>query len=481
MERAGQDSTGKKGKIANALRKGWAAFRSRQVTLPKHEDVSVTQPPSDIDKIIQKYTKKRICRRKLTPFELPAGWKWSQGAAKASPRHVVIKHWSSPGVEDSSRHTAMTLRDRPREINQYVGLMYGHDKSDSWVYSKNPLKSRLAVKLAKRSGLKIAHYSQDKKLYVKPEARGKLEAEDQKKESIESSKSRMQLASSAFKDGLQMFRESTSYGELREIVGLTWKRLASIPEKQLKAKNIELDPSIRPFAFQKKNKKTGEWERRAEKVYLPCQGTADSSDQFVMFGLQFDKMHESWARFTSADNPDFYYREVSKYNNCSGSVLKVMKDGGSDQYLPINPILYTDQPMVDRYSHKLMERLEALNDKSSHLLALSTDADISTPYEAANLAAAALKKSSGKLGTRKFKKCLSSLASQALKLDQKKQDIDSLTSFAIKYVETLELAYSQTEGNYNLEQALKPALSIFMDLRDRMKVASKATTEVDTH
>ena len=475
MERTDSES----GRI-HAIQKGWKAFKTRQVTIISTTDSS-SRKHSLIHDLVSDYAKKGICRRRLTPYELPADWKWSHGSSKSLSKHIVLRHWVTPGQDGSSIHTAMSLKDRSSNINDYVGLMYGIDHSGSWVNSKKTFKKRFAALFGKRTGLSIAHYSQDKKLYMSQNARDKLADADQRRSSLEQAKSPLKLVGNAIKDGIQMWRDRTSFGELGEVLGLTYQRLTRIPKKYREAKNQEA-PSLRPYAFQKKNKKTGEWERRAQKVYLPCQGTTDSEsgEQFVMFGLQFDKMRESWTRFNSPDNPDYYYRKTSKYHNCSGSVLKVMKDGGADTYLPIRPVFYTDQPMVDRYSHKLMERLDSLNEKSNFLLSKCEEFDPPLSEVSFNQSASTLRASKKQSTPKKFKRSLAKLAKLTDRLNLEKKTSEALTPIAIKYVEALDEAFSLSTCDPKLEQLLRPALSVYLKLRSDMRASLTVITTPET-
>ncbi len=515
-ELAKQTATGSKSSAIIALKQAINAFKYRRVSIPDLLRVGTIEQHTEIKNLVTVYTGKHICRRKLSPFELPEDWKWSHGSAKNLTRQVVLRHWSSPHLKDSSIHTALSMKDQ--KSNDYSA--WAPDctpKDDAWVVSTNKRKRKIGQLLAPIRNYigkylpGIAEsYSEEKSMYISPKARvnlGRIDREMAKAEQFAKllEDAKKPLASAGRKIWAE-FRKM-SFRSRFSPRGLTKIAIGGVSEfRKLREARHEIPPEmpsddpkglIKAFNFQKKNRKkqasndalaTGvplngtrrrknPWERRAQKVYLPCSGynqTKEGKDRFVMFGLDLEAMRHSWDEVKKPDNPRHFYRMLSKYQNCSGMSLSLLEKGGARTYATLTPKLYTTQTMVDKYSHKLMGRLDTLNEKSEFLRAKFKSLDAERTLLSETQAVGALRLSS-KTGSRKFRNSLYTLASMSEKFIKTDRTIEALTPFAIKFIETLEHAYSVSGGGEKELAALEPALCVFANLRSRMMMATEKT------
>ena len=510
LERDEQKRLGKGESRIKALGKAWTAFKFRRVTIPEADGKPLNNISKDIRELVSKYTNTRICTRKLTPFETLEDFKWSEGNAKKLTRHVVVRHWSSPHIKDSSIHTALSMKDEKSNDYSAWGPDYS-PKEDDWRMSENKYKQRVGNLLTparKYIGKLIPEmpesYSMEKGHYMSPKARMKLIKTDENEAKAE------QLAK-LIKDSKQPLAAARkkAAAELRKI-GLgavfspsSWKKIAveGVSEFRALRKAREKLPSenptdnpdkkgARPFNFQKRNKKLvafndalpdeipiddyrrkNPWERRAQKVYLPCSGFSETREEgkrhFMMFGLNLEAMRKTWAEVKDPASPRHYYKTVSKFQNCSGMSLSLLKDGGADHYAILNPRLYTNQAMVDRYSHKLMERMDSLNEKTDFLFDQYKKIQPGSIVNSKD-APVAIRKSSKETENKKFKRSLNALARLTDEFSKTKIPLEALTPFAIKFVDALEYACSVSGGGDKEMKALEPALCVFANIRSQM-------------
>ncbi len=510
MEQAEQASTGKSGSRFKALGKAWHAFKFRRVTVPELGANSESSNPiiQNAQNLVTNYTNRRICKRRLTQFDLPQDWKWSHGQAKKLSRQVVVRHWVSPHIEKSSIHTALSMKDS--KSNDYSAWGPDYDPGeDSWQMSENKYKQRIGNLLnpARKYVGKLPpetakSYAEEKGHYMSPNAQYKLGIVDQDLAKVEQLAQLMEDAkkplTSAGKKVISKFKE---IGLGAVFSPRSWKRVVhdgiSEFKKLRNARHTSPppDPSekpgspAKPYNFQKKNSKIidrnnalspdipvddhrrkNPWERRAQKVYLPCTGhstTQSGEKQFVMFGLDLDAMRKTWTEVQDPTSKRHYYKTISKYQNCSGMSLSLLESGGSKQYATLKPKLYTNQPMINRYSHKLMERMDSLNEKTDFLFGkykkIQPDSTVNSKD-----APAAIRKSSKETKNKKFKRSLNALARLTDEFSKTKIPFEALTPFAIKYVDALEYAYSVSGGVDKEMKALEPALCVFANIRSRM-------------
>ncbi|MRI33408.1 hypothetical protein EOPP23_10465 [Endozoicomonas sp. OPT23] len=486
-------ATGRPDKF-KALRHGLKAFRSHRVSIPELNPSEPNSPEikgnyhQEVTHLVGMLTKKNICARQLTPYEIPAGFKWRVGQAQDMPKHIVVRNWVDPRIKDSSRHSALSIKDTDRNIHDYVSLVPG----DNGLSSSNRILQSILTLRSYFKRIKpdtIPTYAKDKYQYIAQRARSRLVLADEELSEKQFEHEQKRTESLRAKATFRRIRRhlGQAYNDLRGLDSYSFSRLKSVavplmknlwatPQKTEDEKELEIPRSVIPFATQKKNSKTKKWERRAQKVYLPCQGFSsqrpDRNNQFTMFGLNFDDMRTSWKEFKSPDNPDFYYRPMSKYNNCSGAALRLLKIGGCDHYLPIRPILYTDQKIVERYSNKLVQRLDSLNMKSDFLIRKCN----SPEFEAADFqekeALQSLKQHTKEASNKQLKKQLLTLAKLANKLAKTEDKKELLTPIAVEYVEALSRAFEITANDPTLSKPLTPALSVFVNLRRRMMQVS---------
>ena len=364
-QRVAEEKTSK----VSAFKKALKAFYHREVAIPDYEASESNLHPPEIQRLISQYTRKKICERQLTLYELPADWQWSVGKSKQLTKRVVVRHWNLPQQRNCTLHTALSMTNTNIGLNQYAALVPVEGDIEPWLESKSIIKRKLANHRSyfrRNRACTINSYREDKGKYVKTGARLKLKSADN-----------FFIWNLFKKIPFREFRRAVQrdYRQFRSKNSYSVRNLASLASKiYIHAKTVsEKHKPIKPYAVQKKNRITRQWERKPQKVYLPCQGycyaRGTSDEQFVMFGLNLEEMVDSWEKLTdSENNPDFYYKTVSKYNQCSGASLKLLKKGGCDQYIPIRPILYTDQTMVEKYSFKLQEKMDLLNEKADVLL-----------------------------------------------------------------------------------------------------------------
>ena len=467
LELSEQQTAEEKTSKTTAFKKALKAFYHRQVTIPNYDASESGLHPPEIEHLIKQYTSKNICKRQLTPFELPADWQWSIGRSKQLTRHVVVRHWGNPNKAHSNVHTALSMTDEDAGFDQYAALV--PTQSEPWKESKNIVKQKLAKYRGYfrkiRAGT-IESYHRDKRVYVSEKIKPKLRESDYSFVWNLFKATPFREFRRVVKRDYRQFKSKNSYSirSLASFASTVYSHAKTVSEKY---------KPTRPLAAQKKNSTSGLWERKAQKVYIPCQGHCyirDTSKQrFIMFGLNLEEMVDSWNEFTqSENNPDYYYKGLSKYNQCSGASLKLLKKGGCDLYLPVRPILYTDQTMVEKYSFKLQKKLDSLNEKADALLnrlhSIPGDSELYGSWEAAQL----LHQHAQRGYSRRFRKQLKELATLSEQFSQMSPTTDTLTPMAIRFVNALEQAFNTAGDKDEWLDALTPALSTFSNIREAM-------------
>lgn len=269
--------------------------------------------------------KKKVLTRKVTPHQIPEDFNWSIGSAKQLSRHIVVRHWTVPGIQEST-HSALSIKDKEKKRNIYV-TSYGNGIAEEkdWSLSKNIMKRKLSpisnmIRLffgrmniaTKRS----SSYSEDKKSRVSENTSSKLNSSDDAREDL---------------------------------------------KRGIKTKEAKKWAKIIPYSFQKLSRKSNEYQARAEKVYIPSIGhnknteTETEKSQFCMFGLDAKAMEEKWQN--RSRDASRYFKLVSTSNNCSGTTLQSLTDGGAQMYARYSPVVVAKPEELHRFSLQLMNRI----------------------------------------------------------------------------------------------------------------------------
>lgn len=403
----------------------------------------------DVQEQLSDLKSQKVCTRKVGQHELPPGWKWSHGDAKQHLRHVVVRNWKTPGVEHSSFHSGLSMEDKVKQINSYATWETGFENDHfGWETSKNPLKRKVSplLDMAKNyfghlGALIAPSYKEDKYYLISDRTRTRL---------IEGENARAAL----------------SQGELSE-------------ELLKKAK-------YRPLSFQKKSSKDGTWQRKAEKVYLPCIGPAanrsDTDSSFVMFGLNLEKMMQKWEEITASDSGRLYYQQVSTDQNCSGMILSLLKAGGSDALHSINPRIYTNPDQVDQYSHTLQEKADQLNQASEDMLRRFQQAkedpeqqSLLTPgHSMLGMSEVEARLSYNQIpaGTpSELKQSIENIRKAVSAFNGVSISTEELLPRAVTLVESMSEAFRQAGQDETLQKLLTPSLAAFMKVRTLMEEA----------
>ena len=234
-----------------------AAWTALKTGLSRKDSVSfdaINTAPGDsrmskVASSLQTLEETKICTRKATPFEVPVGFQWSTGNAKEWSRQIVVRHWVTPGKQKTSIHTALSMKDKTKDFNEYAA--WGPDRMylGDWSTSENYFKRKLAplkLKIMEYTNQDFpdspASYREDKGLYLGTETKSKL---------IDGVKAR------------QVLKDVAKKLDDRSVTG---NDLEVNEKLRQKAKYI-------PMSFQKASSKDeDEWQRKAQKHYLPCIG-----------------------------------------------------------------------------------------------------------------------------------------------------------------------------------------------------------------
>ncbi|MGI9279697.1 MAG: hypothetical protein ACR2PX_08700 [Endozoicomonas sp.] len=435
---------------------------------------------ADVHQLMQSCQDRKLCSREVSLYETPDGWSWSHGKAKALGRQIVVRHLTTPGRLHSSKSTTLSLKDSfkpeltPEEAKQVENYF-------------DPSKSNLFVSWTSGGILGRSKYlaeSQNRILRLV----SRIEAE------FRGFFGRHAPQAMANYKTYKLTRLSKSAKQKLEDSDLALQRL----KRGSKSEEFKEWAKVKPYSYQKKAKNvphgetTGKaatyhmrdeakWQRRTEKVYLPSIGdnknTESGENVFVMFGLDQENMRRSWTQVVHDQGEPF--RTVSRYNNCSEMSLRILKSGGSDQYCAIHPRIYTTPNNIDQYSRKLMERLEGLNDKADTLCQRFRNSQSElTPYNL-DMAREAFDDSLRGALPRSVKKQLRAVRSAVSQFTGSENRLDIIIPKAIKLVEVMDKAYQAVGDKPDAVQALSPALSVFMIVRNLIAQASAPGSESD--
>ncbi|MCW7554966.1 hypothetical protein NX722_20550 [Endozoicomonas gorgoniicola] len=458
------------GKKAGFLSVGWAKLKSgitRQVKIPSSNTVAELTAMKPVVSSLQELEEKKLCTRKASVFDVPEDFKWSRGDAKSMSRHIVVRHWTTPGKKDSSIHTALSMKDKIAGVNEYATWAPGDIRLINWNQSKNlfkrllaPIRMKLYRYLAQDFPETPKSYRKEKGMYLRPDTKFKLQ---------DGVDARKLIANDEAEPSQTLLSQSDSHQDA----------VPKITDRTIKEANYN------PLPFQKTSSKNGaEWQRRAEKHYLPCVGfdkhQESGKETFIMFGLDLDKMRERWEAVQDPDHPEHFYKTLSKTQNCSGMCLSLLKAGGSELFNTFSPSLVTTQGDMEKYSAKLLETLDNLNtsadalDKEVERYNVSSKPKLSLSHICEKLGSLPVKYTMDG----RWKAKIQEVVSQIKNMDKPPQTIDGLTPIAIQLTKSLgELLY-MTEDHPEFQDRLEPALHAFKILKNRMEDAYKEQIEM---
>ena len=381
----------------------WQMIKSgitRRVNLPAPTTVAEYDSLKAVQTLLSALEEKKLCTRKISPFDLPKDFSWSHGAAKKLSRQIVLRHWTTPGMKHSSIHTALSIKDKDSDINQYIAWVprpYRQGK-ENWSKSSNIVKRALAplkrnlfdgpsIKLEELTTRDFPYsppsYRDEKGLYINSKTKFKLQDGAEARELLKKANTPTpEPASNERAD-----QDETEKQDRQEKPKNRIKRLFNRRRKKQKDKvqanapqekpetppppqitdEIVKKANYKPLPYQKTSSKDNtDWQRRAEKHYLPCIGSATDLEtnrpKFVLFGLKQEKMLARWNEVYDPDHPEHYYQQFSTEHNCSGMTLHLLKSGGSEMYEKFSTRLVTTQGDMEDYAEKLMTKLDNLNE-----------------------------------------------------------------------------------------------------------------------
>ncbi|MET4692620.1 hypothetical protein [Endozoicomonas lisbonensis] len=466
-----------RGKKAGFLSVGWAKLKSgitRQVKIPSSTTVAELNAMKPVVSDLQDLEQRKLCARKASVFDIPPDFRWSRGDAKSMSRHIVVRHWTTPGKKNSSRHTGLSMKDLIAGFNDYVSWTPQEIRLINWSRSKNPLKRLLAPVrmkidnfLAKDFPLAPSSYRQEKAMYVRTDTKFKLQAGANarklmaKSNSSETENSLESRNVERAPSQTLLTQSETHQGDIPEITDKTIK-----------------ESNFRPLPFQKTSSKDdSEWQRRAEKHYLPCVGfdkhQQTGQEKFTMFGLDLDKMRQRWEEVQDPDHPDNFYKTLSKTHNCSGMCLSLLKAGGSELYNTLSTSFVTTQGDLEKYSIRLLETLDKLNstvdglNKAIKRYAVPNEPEFSLSYICKTLESLPSKYTMSS----KWESKIRELVAHIRDMDKPPQTVDGLTPIAIQLTTSLSELIQMTGDYPDFQNRLEPALHAFKILQNRMKSA----------
>ena len=461
------------GKKAGFLSVGWAKLKSgitRQVKIPSSTTVAELNAMKPVVSDLKELEEKQLCSRKASVFDVPEDFKWSRGDAKSMSRHIVVRHWTTPGKKDSSIHTALSMKDKIAGVNEYATWAPGDIKLINWNQSKNlfkrllaPIRMKLYRYLAQDFPEIPKSYRKEKGMYLKPETKFKLQDGLDARKLIEKDANDETESSQAF------LPESGDHQDGDP----------KITNRTIRKANYK------PLPFQKTSSKDdSEWQRRAEKHYLPCFGfdkhQESGQESFTMFGLDLDKMREHWEAVQNPDHPDHFYQTLSKTQNCSGMCLSLLKAGGSELFSSFSPTLVTTQGDMEKYSAKLLERLDKLNkiagglNKATERYEVPDTPVLSLDYICENLESLTVKYTMPD----KWKAKIQEVVGHIKEVNKPPQTIAGLTPIAIQLTTALADLIQMTGDHPEFQNRLEPALHAFKILKNRMEDAYKEQIEL---
>ena len=473
------------GKKAGLLAVGWAKLKSgltRQVKIPSSTTVAELSAMKSVVTGLQELEEKKLCTRKASAYDLPPDFQWSRGDAKNMSRHIVVRHWTTPGKKDSSLHTALSMKDKIAGVNDYATWTPMKIRFTKWSHSKNPLKRWLAPVKMKLEDLFSqdfpgipSSYREEKSLYLRTDTKFRLQ------KGVESRELMTKAAGREASDSLANRNvEATSPEALLSDSDSRQQSLPGITDSTVKAANYA------PLPFQKTSGKNNKaWQRRAEKHYLPCVGfdkhRQTNHEIFIMFGLNLDKMREHWEAVKNSDHPEHYYKQFSKEQNCSGMCLSLLKTGGADLFHRFSPSYVTTQSDMEKYSAKLLETFDQLNTYADEL------DDKVAEYGVPNEPKLSLSSVCEKLELLpktysmpdEWAANIQEVVTYIKAIESCSDTIESLTPVAAKLTSSLAKLFTVVEKKHPyLTDRLEPALHAFKILKNKMEDAYKEQIEM---
>ena len=255
-------------------------------------------------------------------------------------------------------------------------------------------------------------------------------------------------------------------------------KLSGSPEESI-TDDVVKDARFKPMPNQKVSSKNDqEWQRRAEKHYLPCIGydkdQRKNQEKFVMFGLNLRKMRNNWQEINNPYHPRHYYRKFSTDQNCCGICLSLLLKGGSSHFNPNVPKFVTTQTNFQRYSAELLEKLDSLNSQSDFLnqkVKLYELNDV--PPMRLTTICDQLASFPGRYSIpSEWKKSFSGLISATKALESSELSVDDLIPIAEQMVTQLVNLFQYTNLNNLIQDDVAiPALHAYKLLQERMQEA----------
>ena len=450
----------------------WEAFKSRitrSVTIPNATTVSEFKALEKVAIDIESLIDKSLCNRKPSVHDLPSDFQWSKGCAKTLTRHIVVRHWLTPGLKNSSIHSGLSMKDSELNTNEYASWApYNEITPNYWADSNNPLKRFFAPLRDTLSKYRVRDfpdipnsYRQEKSMYIGTATQMKLEDGEQAREDIERSSSSKQKTTSETK-----IKSSPNPDSTTDIVA-KYANSTEVTDRTIKK------ASYKPLPFQKKSSKSG-WQRRAMKHYLPCIGYTENNEnkkrKYVLFGLDMDQMLKTWSELRENNNRRHYFKMFSKKQNCSGMCLSLLKAGGSDRFSKINPRVVTTQTDLERYADTLVEELDYLNHCTDYLDSLFSHSSLpNNPDISLEEVISKLKSVHDRFSiSRDWKKKINSVIQSIKKYRATTKTVDQLTQSGKEMVTAIAELFDSTKASKKITELLTPALYAYQDLQTSM-------------
>ena len=469
------------GKKAGLLAVGWAKLKSgltRQVKIPSSTTVAELSAMKSVVTDLQELEDRKLCTRKASVFDIPPDFQWSRGDAKSMSRHIVVRHWTTPGKIDSSMHTALSMKDKIANVDDYATWTPRKIRLINWSRSKNPFKRFLAPIRMKLDDLLTQDfpiappsYRDDKALYLGNRTKFRLQA---------GVNARQLMADNEATNTLTDRHVEVSVPDT--VLPQASRDQNATPEV---TDNTVKEANYKPLPFQKTSSKDNrEWQRRAEKHYLPCVGfdinQRSGQETFTMFGLDLEKMRQQWSAVKDPEHPNHYYKQFSTEQNCSGMCLSLLKAGGANLFYDYSPTLVTTQSDVEKYSARLVETLDKLNvyvddlDRKVRLYKVPSEPDLTPSSICEKLESLSPKYTMPDTWTTKIQEVVTHIR----KIESSPETVEGLTPIAIQLTTSLTKLFKMTSNNPYLTDRLEPALHAFKILKNKMEDAYKEQIEM---
>lgn len=459
-----------RGEKAGGISVGWAQLKSgltRQVSLPDASTAAEYYAMQPLEADLTKMTEKELCTRKSTVYDVPPDFRWSRGDAKNNYRQVVVRHWTnSPGQEGSSIHTGLSMEDKLMGVNDYATWAPAAIRLSDWSRSRNPIKRLLAPTKMVLDNLRTRDYpdpadsyQDDKNSNLRWSSKAKLRKGVEARQKLTEVEAQLKESSGEVMQHDQRHKPETARSSQITDDLIAAARFKPLPNQKASSK----DPKI--------------WQRRAEKDYLPCIGPdkdrATGKEKFVMFGLHLDKMRQSWQELQDEDHPRYYYKAFSTDQNCSGMCSSLLLKGGAGHFLPFKTRFVTTQTDLQKYSARLVEKLDRLNKSVEfldHKVKLHEVPD--QPSLSLNNICQKLESLSAKYTMPgEWSRDIYRLIRIIKELETASLSTDELTPIAERMTVLLHSLYNDTETHPYVQYKLGPAFHAFKILKNKMEKA----------